>query len=123
MKKTVLLYNFDTEQQRRAKAALLPLHCAVKAVGEEEMLLPVGYLAGLTDNGEKRQCEGEFTGRLLVMGGFDSSDINRLLAAMKKAGFGRDIIKAVITPTNAVWCGTELYAEVYREHLQLHGKQ
>lgn len=123
MKKTVLLYNFDSDEQRRAKTALLPLHFSVKAVDGDELLMPVGFLAGLTDNEEKRSCECDTFGRLLVMGGFDGNDLNRLLAAMKKAGFGRDVIKAVITPTNADWCGSELYAEVYREHMQLHGKQ
>jgi len=123
MKKTVLLYNFDKEERSRARTALLPLHFTLKAVEGDEMLIPVGCLAGLAEDGEKRPCAEKPFGRLLVMGGFDGNDIDRLLGAMKKAGFGRDVIKAVITPTNAIWCGQELYDEVYREHMQLRGKR
>ncbi len=122
MKKTVLLYNFDSEEQAKAKRTLLPLHFAVKNVENEEMLLSVGYLAGLTDSEEKRDYSGDSFGKMLVMGGFLGSDIDKLLAAMRKAGFGRDVLKAVITPTNSAWCGGELYSEIYKDHIQMSKK-
>ncbi len=122
MKKTVLLYNFEDNEKAAAKRALLPLHTAVKEVTDEEMYLPVGFLAGMIKDNDKRDFHAEKSGRLVVMGGFSGSDIDRLLAAMRKAGFGRDVLKAVITPTNAVWCGPELYSEIYKEHRQMGGK-
>lgn len=122
MKKTVLLYHFDQEEQAKAKRVLLPLHFAVKSVEGEELLLPVGALAGLTADSEKRDYNGGAYGKMVVMGGFLSSDIDKLLAAMRKAGFGRDVLKAIITPTNAGWCGGELYGEIYKDHLQMGKK-
>ena len=122
MKKTVLLYNFDAAEQAAAKRALLPLHFSVRVISGEEMLLPVGYLASLTDDDTKRDYSTDTFGMLVVMGGFLGSDVDKLLSAMRKAGFGRDVLKAVITPTNAVWCGGELYAEILREHEQMRKK-
>ena len=119
MKKTVLLYNFDPDEQAAAKRALLPLHFAVRVISEDEMPMSVGYLAGLTEDSGKREYEGGRFGMLVVMGGFLGSDVDKLLSAMRKAGFGRNVLKAVITPTNAVWCGGELYAEILREHEQM----
>ncbi len=116
MKKTVLLYNFDETELAKARRALLPLKFAVRAVKEEEYHLSVGYLTGLTDECEEKENSSGKFGRLVVMGGFLSPDIDKLLAALRKAGFGRDVLKAVITPTNASWSGRELYEEIYKEH-------
>ncbi len=116
MKKTVLLYNFEETELAKARRALLPLKFAVKAVKKEEYHLSVGYLTGLTDEQDKKEGDIEEFGRLVVMGGFLSSEIDKLLAALRKAGFGRDVLKAVITPTNASWSGKELYEEIHKEH-------
>ena len=96
MKKTVLLYNFAPDEQAAAKRALLPLHFAVRVISEDEMPMSVGYLAGLTEDSGKREYEGGRFGMLVVMGGFLGSDVDKLLSAMRKAGFGRDVLKAVI---------------------------
>ena len=116
MKKTVLLYNFDEEELPKVKRALLPLKFFIRTVKEEEYDLSVGFLAGLSDDGtSKKKAESDF-GKLVVMGGFLNSDLDKLLAAMRKAGFSRDVLKAVITPTNDVWSGPQLYAEICKAH-------
>lgn len=122
MKKTVLLYNFDENELPALKRAIMPLRFGIKVIVGEDVYLPVGYLAGITDNHDKREYTGEIAGKLVVMGGFANSDIDKLILAMRKAGFGREILKAVITPTNAQWCGAELYREVNKEHKMLGGK-
>lgn len=122
MKKTVLLYNFDNAEMPAVKKALLPLHYYIRRIDSEDMNKPVGYLAGLSDDAIDREYSGEPFGKLVVMGGFLSSDIDKLILAMRKAGFGRDVLKAVITPTNAQWSGGELYSEIHKEHEQLRKK-
>ena len=122
MKKTVLLYNFDDKELPILKRAIMPLHFGIKVIGGDDIYLPVGYLAGMTDNPEKREYTGEIPGKLVVMGGFANSDIDKLILAMRRVGFGREVLKAVITPTNAQWCGAELYNEVNKEHEMLRGK-
>ncbi len=122
MKKTVLLYNFDERELSVLKRAIMPLHFCIKVVDGDDIFLPVGYLSGITHNSEKREYHGEFSDRLVVMGGFGSSDIDRLILVMRKAGFGRDILKAVVTPSNSEWCGAELFDEVNKERKLLEGK-
>ncbi len=122
MKKTVLLYNFDDKELPILKRAIMPLHFGIKVIVGDDIYLPVGYLAGITDNSEKRVCSGEISGKLVVMGGFGNSDIDKLILAMRKAGFGREVLKAVITPVNSEWCGVELYNEVNKEHEMLSKK-
>ena len=76
MKKTVLLYNFSEEELPRVKKALLPLKFSLHTVQEEEMDQPVGFLAGLSDDGEKRERPQGNMGKLVVMGGFLGSDLD-----------------------------------------------
>ena len=123
MKKTVLLYNFSEEELPRVKKALLPLKFSLHTVQEEEMDQPVGFLAGLSDDGEKRERPQGNMGKLVVMGGFLGSDLDKLLAAIRKAGFSRDVLKAMITPSNMEWSGPQLYAEILKEHIMMHGKK
>ena len=123
MKKTVLLYNFSEDELPKVRRVLLPLKFTVKNVEPESADLPVGYLAGLTDEGLPVEEKAEKAGKLLVMGGFLNSDIDKLLAAMRKTGFSKDVLKAVITPTNASWSGAQLYSEILREHEVMTGKK
>ena len=59
---------------------------------------------------------------MLLMAGFIGNDTDRLLAAMRKAGFQRDVLKAVATPTNIGWTPGELWNEIHREHLTMSGR-
>lgn len=49
MKETILLFQFDTEKQKKLTRSLLPLKMRVKVVSEQELHLPVGYLAGMKE--------------------------------------------------------------------------
>ena len=110
------------EERFRKKLTVIGITGQTQGVKSAIRLLSVGYLAGLTDSEEKRDYSGDSFGKMLVMGGFLGSDIDKLLAAMRKAGFGRDVLKAVITPTNSEWCGGELYSEIYKDHIQMSKK-
>ena len=120
MKKTVLLYHFDKEEERAAKTKLLPLKFSVHAVSAEEYRTPIGVLCG-ADEAEPDSSSDtvlEF-GKLAVMCGVVGDDVDKVLAALRKAGFGRDVLKAVMTPTNRTWSGAQLYSEIYKEHLMM----
>ena len=122
MKKTVLLYHFDETELPKVRRALLPLKFRIRAVGKEEYSYPIGVLAGVDEadeNGYPAHTE-EF-GRLVVMGGLLSVEIDKVILGLRKAGFGREVLKAVITPTNRGWNAFELYREIHREHEQLSG--
>lgn len=122
MKKTVLLYNFTEDELPKVKRALLPLKFSLHVVNDEEKDFSVGYLAGFSDDGGKKEKPDSNMGKLVVMGGFLGSDLDKLLAAMRKAGFSKDVLKAMITPSNMNWSGPQLYAEILEEHMMMHGK-
>lgn len=58
---------------------------------------------------------------LLVLCGFSSSQLDRLLASLRKAGVPQSCLKAVLTPSNAGWTFSALYQELCRERLAMMG--
>lgn len=120
MKKTILLYHFDSEEEKAAKTKLLPLKFSVRTVSAEEYGIPVGILCGADEGQDVHHTEPvpEF-GKIVVMCGVIGDDVDKILAALRKAGFGREVLKAVLTPTNRTWSGAELYSEIYKEHLMM----
>ena len=116
MKKTILLYKFNEEELKKLNTAILPLKFSAKAVDDAQSDLCVGFLAGAGgDDTPKKRPDAEM-GKLVVMCGLVGGEMDKLLAALRKAGFSRDVLKAVLTPTNAQWSGQELYSEILAEH-------
>lgn len=58
---------------------------------------------------------------LMVLCGFSSSQLDSLLAALRKAGVPQTCLKAVLTPANARWTLSALYRELCRERLAMGG--
>lgn len=119
MKETVLVYNFtEKERVEKLRRALLPMKVKVRNVKKEEFLMPVGYLAGVREIGEKGEVyRGEgFQDEMLVMAGFTSARVDEFLAMMRKQGVGKVSYKAILTPTNQYWNSLELYEEIKKEH-------
>jgi len=56
---------------------------------------------------------------MIVLAGFDRSRLEEVLEALKAAGAGKEVLKAVLTPTNAAWSGRALYEELTRERRSL----
>jgi len=120
MKKTVLLYNFSEERLAGVKRALIPLKAAAKVVAKESYGETIGYLAGIEGFAPTATAQPEdFDEELLVMCGFNSSDIDMLIKLLRKYGVGRVALKAVITPTNAEWNGSALYHAVRADHEEM----
>ena len=100
------------------------LRTQLRAVTREELLQPVGYLAGLPEvvpvseaySGDEGQEE------MLLMCGFSRQDLDRLLAAVKKGKLRQVALKAMLTPTNCTWSGLQLLSELSQEHAYMHGK-
>lgn len=120
MKGTVLLFGFDEKELAALRRALLPIRLAVKVPGAEELSLPIGSLAGACSPPDKPESEEQGPiGKMAVMAGVSQSEMDMILVSMRKAGFGRDVLKAVLTPTNMSWTAGELYGEILKEHRQM----
>ena len=56
-----------------------------------------------------------FDGEMLVMKGFDRTQLDDLLSFFKTEGLKRNELKAVLTPSNAGWSAAALYAQLALE--------
>ena len=117
----VLLYGLpkETPVGSAACAICAALGIAITEVASYQLLQPVGVLAGM--DGEPAQL---YFGRapqepVLVMAGFSSSQLDGLLAALRRGGIVIPL-KAVLTETNQNWSLLALIEELQREHAAMH---
>lgn len=124
MQKIVLAYNFTPARLQALKLICMMLKVQLKPVAREDMLQPIGYLAGLKDIQPAEKYTGtDGTEEMLLLCGFTRPDLNRLLAAIKKGALKQVDLKAMLTPHNAEWNGLQLFKEISQEHAYMHGKQ
>lgn len=123
MQKIILAYNFTPERLQALKLICMMLRTQLRAVTREELLQPVGYLAGLPVAPVSEAYSGdEGQEEMLLMCGFTRQDLDRLLAAVKKGKLRQVALKAMLTPTNCTWSGLQLLSELSQEHAYMHGK-
>ena len=121
MQKIILAYNFTPERLQALKLICMMLRTQLRAVTREELLQPVGYLAGLPEVASVSEAYSGDEGQeeMLLMCG---QDLDRLLAAVKKGKLRQVALKAMLTPTNCTWSGLQLLSELQQEHAYMHGK-
>lgn len=124
MQKIILAYNFTPERLQALKLICMMLRAQLRAVAREELLQPVGYLAGLSEVAPVSEAYSGDEGQeeMLLMCGFSRQDLDRLLAAIKKGKLRQVALKAMLTPTNCTWNGLQLLQELSQEHAYMHGK-
>lgn len=124
MQKIILAYNFTPERLQALKLICMMLRTQLRAVAREELLQPVGYLAGLSDVAPVSEAYSGDEGQeeMLLMYGFSRQDLDRLLAAIKKGKLRQVALKAMLTHTNCTWSGLQLLQELSQEHAYMHGK-
>ena len=124
MQKIILAYNFTPERLQAIKLICMMLRAQLRAVAREELLQPVGYLAGLSEVAPVSEAYSGDEGQeeMLLMCGFSRQDLDRLLAAIKKGKLRQVALKAMLTPTNCTWNGLQLLQELSQEHAYMHGK-
>ncbi len=118
MKKQVLTYNIESEKISALRQELKGLGCAVREVSPKEYGVLLGALAGLDGYVYKKNAkpEGNVGSGFAVICGFSGVGIDAVLAAFRRSKLGGEVLKAVLTDTNARWNSVELYNEVKREH-------
>ncbi len=118
MLKKILAYNFTAERLQMLKMVALLCKAQVKAVAREDMLQPVGYLAGVKgiEPVTEKYAGDEATEEMIFLCGFDRPALDKLLVAIKKSKLERIELKAMLTQHNANWSGVELLQEIAEEH-------
>lgn len=124
MQKIILAYNFTPERLQALKLICMMLRTQLRAVKREELLQPVGYLAGLPEVASVEELYSGDDGQeeMLLMCGFSRQNLDRLLAAIKKGKLRQVALKAMLTHTNCTWSGLQLLQELSQEHAYMHGK-
>lgn len=124
MQKIILAYNFTPERLQALKLICMMLRTQLRAVAREELLQPVGYLAGVPEVAPVGEAYSGDEGQeeMLLMCGFSRQDLDSLLAAIKKGKLRQVALKAMLTPTNCTWNGLQLLQELSQEHAYMHGK-
>ena len=114
MNKMILAYNFTPERLAALKLLCMMLRVQLKPVERTQLLQPVGSLAGVPGVAPvpEEYTGAEATQELLLMCGFQRSDLDRLLAGIRKSKLQSVKLKAMLTPTNAQWSGLELLREL-----------
>lgn len=102
--------------------AKLPAICAVQ--GLRLRRLEAGHLdlplADLAQGAPAGDAPGEIPEEpILILCRLVPGQLDRLLAALRKAGVPRTCLKAILTPTNAGWTLRTLYGELRQERERL----
>ena len=117
MREAVLVFGADSALTASLRRALLPLKVMVRPVPREEYGQPLGLLAGdkTCPTAEESYTGEELAQPMLLLAGFTGDRLDRVLAAMSRAGL-RLPYKAVLTASNRLWDVPALYRELVREH-------
>ena len=125
MAKLVLAYNFSEARLPALKLACMLVKVPLRVVPREQLLQPLGYLAGVpgVEPVEELYAGEEAREEMLILCGFNRPDLDRLLSAIRKGKLQSVALKAALMPTNALWSGVKLQEELAQEHAYMHGKQ
>lgn len=125
MQKLVLAYNFSPERLQALKLACMLVKAQLKAVPQEALSQPLGYLAGVpgVEAADESYTGSEAHEEMLIFCGFGRPDLDRLLSAIRKGKLQKVDLKAALTPTNSLWSGLKLQQELAQEHAYMHGRQ
>lgn len=125
MAKLVLAYNFTGERLAALKLACMLVKSPLKVVPREQLLQPLGYLAGVpgVEPVTEEYAGSETAEEMLILCGFNRPELDRLLSAIRKGKLKQVALKAALTPTNALWSGVKLQGELAQEHAYMHGRK
>ena len=138
--KKILLFGFGgfagSQTAESLRKRMEEMNIVSRMIAKKDYLVPLGILASLTgtgrtvrgakdqipDQGLPREYTGEeFPVRILLFVGFGSEELDAALAACRECGIGRNDLKAVLTPDNALWNAVTLCRELTEEHRRLNG--
>ena len=117
------------------KGRMEEMGVTVCKIEKKEYLVPVGLLSSAAGTGRSaletaaripgfgavRAYQGkELPVRILLFVGFDSEELDKALAVCRECGIGRNDLKAVLTPDNALWDVLTLCRELSDEHRMMN---
>lgn len=125
MNKIILAYNFTPERLQALKLICMLLKAQCRPVSRQELLQPVGYLAGIKTvaPADEVYSGNEGTEEMLFLCGFDRPNLDKLLNAVRKSPLKQVKLKAMLTAHNMGWSGLQLIKELVEEHNYMTGQK
>ncbi len=119
-KPTILLY----DPVPSPWAGKLKQLCAVQGlrfrpVETSDLARPLSALAEGTVPAGEVPAAAPLPEPVLVLCGLTSAQLDRLLASLRRLEVPRSVLKAVLTPHNALWTFAALYRELCQERLSM----
>lgn len=118
---TILAYNLSPERAGRIRTLCAVQKLRLRLVEPEEFGLPVGAVAGVLPAAEGAPVE-PFSEEMLVLCQLSEEALQRFLVSFRKSGIAPVSLKAVLTPTNALWNARALRDELKKEHAAMTGR-
>lgn len=112
----VLLYNLNGPNSTKIKLLCVKLGIRVRPVLPVEYGLPLAVLAGKEKAAAAPYNGAGFPDEMLVFVGFSSELLDAFLQGFREDKIPPIRLKAVLTPTNALWNSTMLMEELQQEH-------
>lgn len=114
MRPMILIFNLPEDQLTKLRFTCMRLGIQVRKADAAEQGETIAALCGMTERASAPAPEAPFSDALLVMANFSQPLANKLLAALKQARLTIRL-KAVVTPTNALWDAVRLHSELAAE--------
>ena len=114
MKPLILVFNIPAEKLAKLRFTCMRLGIRVCPVETADYGQSIGALCGMADRSDAPAPQATFEEDMLVMANFTQQLASRFLAALKQGRLPIRL-KAVVTPTNALWNPVELYKELSAE--------
>lgn len=113
---TVLLFNVANAKKRSIRTILTELKIKGRDVLPQDQGKSIGDLLGDSRDALPASAKAEtFRDEMLVLHALSEKQMDRLLRELRSRG-ATVAIKAVTTPVNIAWSGTDLFEALKREH-------
>lgn len=123
MQETVLLYNIDKTEAGKAMISILEkLNVKVISIKSSDLMNPIGYILGIDEFQRGSEALTHIPNDdMMVMAGFEDSQVDILLQIFKEANIPFIPLKAIVTQTNVHWTFMQLLENVKNEYMELTG--
>ena len=121
-KPLMLSYRVPERELFRLFALGRKFRADVREITKKELTLPIAAIAGRLPPVREEKALKFPKEPLLVFINFPEGALDTFLEAMRKTGCCRGILKAVLTPANAVMTPGQLYEELAREREEMRKK-
>lgn len=112
MQPTILLYQIKGDKLTKIRLLCQKLRLRARLVGSEQFDSPIA--AALS--GDTAPAGKPLEGEMLVLAGLSQGQFQAFLNGFRQNRIPPVPLKAVLTPTNALWTPRQLYAQLVEEH-------